>query len=194
MGLRHCEVEGCEASWYQHTGRPAKRCPEHQKNDPDRHGSAHHMLRAATIDQAYGQPCSRCGRPMLPGQPLHLDHVDGGAGDQYRPGLYSHASCNQKAANSRAAKWARAHGIPIYEDVPVIESQCGSWAGRLRHQLNGTKVCVLCETAEGPPSATPPAKKMTPFVIVDGACTQEAVPGHVAGMDPRRDPGLFLIV
>ena len=40
------------------------------------YGSKHQKLRKALLAKAYGQPCSRCGLPMLPGQQLHLDHDD----------------------------------------------------------------------------------------------------------------------
>lgn len=57
------------------------------------YGADHQRLRAATIDQAYGQPCTRCGQPMVKGQPLDLDHDDDRSG--YRG--FSHRSCNRQA-------------------------------------------------------------------------------------------------
>ena len=45
---------------------------------------------------AVGTPCARCGRLMLPGQALDLDH------DDDRPGAYlgfSHATCNRRGSD-----------------------------------------------------------------------------------------------
>ena len=40
------------------------------------YGHAHQAKRAKLLAAAYGQPCTRCGQPMLPGQLLDLDHDD----------------------------------------------------------------------------------------------------------------------
>jgi hypothetical protein len=58
-----------------------------------RYGGDHQAIRRAAIPQAYGQPCSRCGLPMRPGQAIDLDHRDDGAGWLG----FSHASCNRAA-------------------------------------------------------------------------------------------------
>ena len=59
-----------------------------------RYGGEHQALRRAGLPLAYGQPCGRCGRPMLPGQALDLDHRDDGSG-AYRG--FSHRTCNRRA-------------------------------------------------------------------------------------------------
>jgi len=59
------------------------------------YGSQHQKLRKALLAKAYGQPCSRCGLPMLPGQALHLDHDDY---DRTKWRGFSHAKCNLRAA------------------------------------------------------------------------------------------------
>jgi hypothetical protein len=74
----------------------AKRRPGQSAND---YGAKYPKLRKALLPQAYGQPCSRCGRPMLPGQELHLDHNDSGIG--YLG--WSHAACNLRAAAAYGA-------------------------------------------------------------------------------------------
>ncbi|WP_347351734.1 hypothetical protein [Intrasporangium sp.] len=51
------------------------------------------------LPEAYGTPCVRCGRPMLPGQRLDLDHVDGAGPGDYRG--FAHAHCNRSAGASR---------------------------------------------------------------------------------------------
>lgn len=63
------------------------------------YGYQHQRLRAALLAAAIGQPCSRCGQPMLHGQELHLDHTDDRGG--YR-GM-AHASCNVKAGARKGA-------------------------------------------------------------------------------------------
>jgi len=57
------------------------------------YGGEHQAIRRATLPYAYGQPCARCGRPLLPGQPLDLDHHDDRTG--YLG--YSHQTCNRAA-------------------------------------------------------------------------------------------------
>lgn len=66
--------------------------------------SQHKRLRAALLPTAYGQACTRCGRPMLHGQELHLDHDDDRSG--YRG--FSHASCNTRAGAIKSNQVQRA--------------------------------------------------------------------------------------
>jgi hypothetical protein len=54
-------------------GQWAKRRPEKAAND---YSAKHQQLRKALLPQAYGTACCRCGRPLLPGQEIHLDHDD----------------------------------------------------------------------------------------------------------------------
>ena len=102
MPVRCCET--CGRTFTQGRGRPAKRCPEHRESG-GRYGGAHRKLRESTKDQAYGRPCARCRKPMLPGEELHLDHLDGGGPADYAG--WSHASCNM---SSGAAKGNRMRG------------------------------------------------------------------------------------
>jgi hypothetical protein len=60
---------------------------------PGAYGGPHQAIRRALLPYAYGQPCPRCGRPMLPSQPLDLDHRDDRAGYL---GM-SHSRCNRQA-------------------------------------------------------------------------------------------------
>jgi hypothetical protein len=55
------------------------------------YGGRHQRIRAALLQEAYGSLCGLCGRPMLEGQALDLDHTADRAG--YR-GM-AHASCNR---------------------------------------------------------------------------------------------------
>jgi hypothetical protein len=58
-----------------------------------RYGPDHRALRRAMLPGAWGTPCARCGRLMLYGEALDLDHRDDGAGYL---GM-SHRSCNSAA-------------------------------------------------------------------------------------------------
>jgi hypothetical protein len=107
--------EGCGEGFWQGQGRPARRCGRCRGSD--RYGPAHQELRAATIDQAVGQPCARCRQPMLAGQVVHLDHADDGSGEYLG---YSHASCNASAgaslgnkARAQAYRLARGLAMPM---------------------------------------------------------------------------------
>ena len=61
--------------------------------------------RLAPTVAAGGVPCSRCGRPILPGQAWHLDHLDE---DRTRYRGPSHALCNVRAGGrlGNARRWA----------------------------------------------------------------------------------------
>lgn len=75
---------------------------------PGTYGPEQKRLRRALLPDAYGRPCPRCGRPMLPGQPLDLDHTDDRGGYL---GM-AHARCNRAAGarlgNARRRAAARA--------------------------------------------------------------------------------------
>ena len=40
------------------------------------YGGQHQATRKAWLPYAAGSACARCGRPILPGQPVDLDHAD----------------------------------------------------------------------------------------------------------------------
>ncbi len=54
-------------------------------------GWAHQQLRKNLLPKAYGKPCHHCGKPMLPGQALDLDHTR----DRTSYRGMAHASCNR---------------------------------------------------------------------------------------------------
>lgn len=111
MGLRTCE--SCDRGFHQYgRGRPAKRCPDCRSGD--RYGAQHRTTRAATVDLAVGQACARCGRVMLAGEAVELDHADD---DPARYIGYSHRSCNRASGAARnnaarAAAYRAAKGQP----------------------------------------------------------------------------------
>lgn len=60
------------------------------------YGRAHRELRARLLPLAFGRPCPKCGRVMLAGQQLDLDHVVPlylGVPDGRRQ--IAHARCNR---------------------------------------------------------------------------------------------------
>jgi hypothetical protein len=84
---------------------------------------AHRAIRRAVLPYAYGQLCHFCGRPMLPGQALDLDHRPDGRG--YR-GM-SHSRCN-RADGGRRAKLGRKNRRRIVMDLPAVAVACEtSW-------------------------------------------------------------------
>jgi hypothetical protein len=99
---RRVTLNGVHMTWAKTTRSSTKRG----------YGQTHRKLRAALLPQAYGQPCARCGHPMLPGQVLHLDHNDARTG--YLG--FSHGSrchiCGRRCNLRAAAKKARA--IQVY--------------------------------------------------------------------------------
>jgi hypothetical protein len=87
---------------------------------------AHRAVRRAVLPHAYGQLCHFCGRPMLPGQALDLDHRPDGRG--YR-GM-SHSRCN-RADGGRRAQLGRKQGRKIMWDLPGLAVACEtSWDRR----------------------------------------------------------------
>jgi hypothetical protein len=62
------------------------------------YGPEHRRLRAALLPTAHFRPCPLCGRQMLPGQSLHLDHARplrlGGTLADCR---IVHGQCNERA-------------------------------------------------------------------------------------------------
>jgi hypothetical protein len=73
------------------------------------YGSRHQRLRAYwhPLVQAGQVSCARCGNPIKPGEPWHLDHDD----DRRRYLGPSHSACNI-AAGGRAARARRASPKP----------------------------------------------------------------------------------
>jgi hypothetical protein len=99
-------------------GRPRKLCDVCRGG---RYGGAHQKKRAAELEQQYGRPCARCGKPMERGQELHLDHRDGGGPSDYLG--WSHAICNLRAASAQrdrnaAARVAAAPAAPRRREPP----------------------------------------------------------------------------
>lgn len=113
----------CGRLFLQRTGRPAKTCEACRDAESLRYGYEHQKRRAATIGEAYGQNCTRCGFPLIDGQEIHLDHVDGNP-DEYLG--FAHARCNEQAGGRRSAELLAAAQVPpepvvLPPDRPEIE-------------------------------------------------------------------------
>lgn len=92
MPVKKCER--CGEPYATGRGRPSPRCPKCRST---LYGANHQHVRAATIADAVGGNCTRCGGPLLEGQLLDLDHRDdltGYAG-------YAHAGCNRSAGATK---------------------------------------------------------------------------------------------
>lgn len=121
--------ETCGSSFFQATGRPAKRCPDHREQR--RYGNAHQKLRAATVGLAVGKPCVRCRELIREGDAVDLDHADDGSG--YLPGLYSHRHCNRSAGTvalnkARSEAYRQVKGLQL-PAVTAGSSSNGSSSG-----------------------------------------------------------------
>jgi hypothetical protein len=114
MPVRRCEV--CGRSFVQGRGRPSRFCPAHRQGG-GKYGGAHKKLRAATEAQAWGTACVRCGRVMLAGEQLHLDHRDGGGPGDYRG--WAHAHCNTSAGAAKGNR-QRVNGRPMVWSPPPL--------------------------------------------------------------------------
>lgn len=72
------------------------------RSSRDGYGWHHQQTRKQLLPYAYGKPCVRCGKPMMQGQQLELDHTDDRAGYL---GM-AHMRCN-RAAGARKVNAAR---------------------------------------------------------------------------------------
>jgi hypothetical protein len=65
-----------------------------------RYPASHDVTRAQLLPLAYGQPCPRCGQPMLRGQALDLGHLPGAPRATHptsHGARIEHAHCNRSA-------------------------------------------------------------------------------------------------
>lgn len=72
-----------------------------------KYGHRHRQIRKALIPFAIGQPCLHCGRVMLAGDQLDLDHRADGFG--YR-GIV-HAECNRREGGRRGGRRRPRRGV-----------------------------------------------------------------------------------
>ena len=75
------------------------------RSSRDGYGRRHRNIRAELLPHAWGKLCHFCGKPMMPGQALDLDHTD----DRRSYRGMTHRSCNRadgarKVNSKRAAQ------------------------------------------------------------------------------------------
>lgn len=79
-----------------------------RRNRGDRYGNEHRRARDAMLPYAVGQPCTRCGVPIMPGDRVDLDHADNiESVSEFYGSVYSgfaHASCNRRAGAIKGNK------------------------------------------------------------------------------------------
>lgn len=64
------------------------------------YGYDHRKRRAEMLPTAYGQPCARCGMPVLPGQALDAGHSTALVRDPYsKADRIEHSACNRSAGS-----------------------------------------------------------------------------------------------
>jgi hypothetical protein len=63
-----------------------------------------------------GRPCCRCGRPILPGEAVDLDHNDDGVG--YLGWSHSHCNRSAGAVKGNRLRGARRHAVTIVAPRP----------------------------------------------------------------------------
>jgi hypothetical protein len=149
-----------------------------------RRGDHASARRAAERAGVVGRACARCGRPILPGEPWDLDHIDvpyadGGGGRR----LPSHSRCNRSAggragrARQLAARRRKAmlgmitHWPAVGEEVSADRSQ--TWVARAaRH-----KDLVVVDLLDPVPGTTAVVE------LLKGWLTGWQI-GHI-GIDPR---------
>jgi hypothetical protein len=114
MPVKTCRT--CGRTFQQGRGRPSEFCEQHRARG-GRYGGDHKKQRAATMAQAWGTACVRCGRVLEWGQEIHLDHRDGGGPGDYRG--WAHAHCNTAAGARKGARMRSAvNGRPVRRTVP----------------------------------------------------------------------------
>jgi len=80
------------------------RSPATRRREAVLYGARHKRLRRALLPSAVGSLCSRCGRPILEGQAVHLDHFEGST--RYRG--WAHSGCNLRAGGQARQRQLRA--------------------------------------------------------------------------------------
>lgn len=123
-------------------GRPRKLCDACRGG---RYGGAHQKKRAAELEDAYGKPCARCGRPMERGQELHLDHRDGGGPHDYLG--WSHARCNLAAASRQRDILAGRRALAAGTEQAAVSPRRSHDPGPPRPDVVHAEGCRCRETA-----------------------------------------------
>ncbi len=118
-----------------------------------RYAGPHQTVRKHTKQAAYGSACCRCGRPMLEGQDLDLDHTDDGSG--YRG--WAHSTCNRSAggrlgAVRRVANQRRRRMLPttVAFGIQISEARDKTAIAAAGHLEGGLVGVALLAYVDGP--------------------------------------------
>ena len=115
----------------------------------ERYGFEHRRVRRLSLPYAYGRPCYRCGRAMLEGQELDLDHADDG---RSLYGGFSHAACNRRAGalkrnGKREARMLDPQiGIDVAHDRGRTAVVVAGWA---QHPTGGKVIAARLHLFDG---------------------------------------------
>jgi hypothetical protein len=90
------------------------------------YGEAHKAMRKryAAIVASGLAVCARCGRPIMPGTPWDLGHVDGGKSRYRGP---EHRSCNRKAGGTQGAELTNARPRPHHQVITAKRRWSRNW-------------------------------------------------------------------
>lgn len=76
-------------------------------------GYPHQRLRSRLLPQAYGTPCPKCGKLMLQGQDLDLDHdLPRALGGRAGQGRMAHRHCNRSHGAKLGQAMRKARKLP----------------------------------------------------------------------------------
>jgi hypothetical protein len=138
-----------------------------------KYAGKHQAMRRAGLPYAYGKACVRCGKPMLPGQPLDLDHRDDGNGWAG----FAHSSCNRSAGatlgnvlQSKRKKKGRSMltkcslGIQISEDRRHTSVAVAGWVG---DEVHAVLAAYLDDTDPAATVVKLKAERLARRVVVD---------------------------
>ena len=129
----------------------------------ERYGFEHRRVRRLSLPYAYGRPCYRCGRPMLEGQELDLDHADDG---RSLYGGFSHSACNRRAGalkrnGKREARMLDPHiGIDVAHDRGRTAVVAAGWAQHPPAARSSPPGCT-CSTGSWSPTRSRPWRDNT---------------------------------
>lgn len=101
MRLTNCKKCGRPLPSQFGAGRPRQFCDPCQNYKSKKYGLSHQAIRRRLLPLAYGNPCGKCGLPMVKGQSLDLDHSTPLRDDPTAKGdRIIHTGCN-RAWNKR---------------------------------------------------------------------------------------------
>jgi hypothetical protein len=143
-----------------------------------RRGGDHQAVRRALLPGVAGTTCPRCGRQILPGQEVDLDHVDqpvvyGGGGRR----ILAHRRCNRSAggqlgnarkAASRNSAWKRAKVMlaEVTLGLEISEHRDRTSVAAAGYGADGAAVVELAAYLDGPDAGVAKVKELQAARVV----------------------------